>query len=47
MQAHERHGPLGYLAMSMSRWTRIIDNRKLPDLPLRANGEGVWGGGPT
>jgi len=39
MQAHGRHGSLGYLAMSMSRWTRMLDNRKLPDLPLRANEE--------
>lgn len=40
MQAYERYGPLGYLAMSMSRWTRMMDNRKLPALPLRENAQG-------
>lgn len=47
IQAVERHGPLGHLAMSMSRWTRILDNRKLPELPLRTTeGAPIVGGLP-
>lgn len=40
MGAHERYSPLGLLAMSMSRWARILDDRELPVLPLRRTREG-------
>lgn len=39
MQAHEKWSPLGYLAMSMSRWARLSRGRPLPALPLRATDE--------
>lgn len=45
LEAHERYQPLGYLAMMTSRWSRMLEHRKLPDLPLRANGDDAFRGG--